>query len=314
MSFLYPVLDSLPFPLQMQVMEYKPRLPKLSVFSLIRNHLNIRYCSTCGEYIDLPVIRGRPPPVHYHYSKYQKRHVYKPRKIRYDIFSPTMEQNLLPPKKGENAMTLRAFYMQQLTDWNTPTTLMMGMTQIRYFFNMKKLLRFQSFKVTPMVNHLLFNIFTNPLFIMQSKFNPIFKRQERYIYLSPKKFIPIMSPTHRNNIVDSLIYLWLIHPVDTFILHPCFFLHEEILYDFLNILPRPIIESLSSDPRFTSSMFMKMLERDISWIDYIPERRLQKLFSEHKRWFIDFYKKHPTSRFYFELLDPLVDTTCLRKW
>lgn len=287
------MMDELPFILQRHIMEFWPNLPRVPVRiqHKVRLHLNRKYCSRCGEYIDIPqCYEHRKSPIHIHYGKKGLRD-----DRRLILVRPTI-QDLMPyGVKARIQSSSAVVYDYDVRFMHV--SIVFIISGPRHFYNMRRLLRSRSRRMTLMKNAPMTNIFHNPKFHLSTT-------TDIDAWTRSKMENRVLNSTeHRESI--ARVFCHVVHG------YPCFFDtcldsnvfidHGYILYHLVQEMPH-IMSHLMYVPDFPASVYQNLIRKDLALLDYFTEEKLAELFAQNQDFFFDLFTRNARAAdfFYFD--------------
>jgi hypothetical protein len=312
---LSPPIHELPFILQREIMEFRPRLPSNMRIRFLARHFNNRYCSVCGEYIDMFRYKNRKLPFHIHPSSCKVRIRYKgPVKRVYSIVFPTL-YNLLPPIHSHHTISNTQYMMQSQYDVELPVRLMCRIRGPRCFYNFKTFVngRSRSFKLCR--DPRSFNIFENPE-IYVTNLDDIFTvpiKEDETLLLARCR-----DDRHIDHVAHILRHILNIFPgiLRNLLEWIDFLQYPSILLMLVDKFPLSTMSRLSCrsylDEKKMNHLLMIVLRYNYHLIQHLSERRIVRLFQSNRSFFFDLYEEHPDAKNYFYFEDSLEITRPVR--
>jgi len=277
---------------------------------LITSHLAQSYCLKCGEYKDISTGNqpNRPYPIHL--CKYKKYKFYKYQVVHAKIFN-----SMLPLRKGKSAIPLKSFDYNHRKDISTYVYLIFRIRQIRTFFNMTQVLNAKTFKMTEMINLANFNIHSNTEFFSESDFKCYHKINYNTLlhqttFYSAKRYDVTSYGTQLHQFKIFEIYSRLISYYKDASLFLCevFTLYPFIVNRLLNLHPKIIMEALCLSQKIKDDFILDLIEKDITLLEHLSERKIKDLFSRNTSRFVDWYYEKKQAKDYFYLEDIMKET------
>jgi len=301
MSFNLPI-ENLPFVIQREIMDHSPRLPNNIHIKKLSKHISNRYCNTCGEYIDLKYI-NKKYPVHIHYGK--KKFVIN--KYKYIGIYPINFLSLKDLKM--NAMSLSCYNILLMND-RIPIKIYFLKESIDYFFNFKKYVNGKTRKLIQMINLVNINIFKNPNYYIFRDFN--FNYNNYYFVSQYRDYKLINSDNHYNKIIELYNKLF-IHNYNYYLFYDSIIKHYYILNYYAKFYPKEIIISLLNCKNICNiNLFYEIININIKSLEYIPEKKLIKLYNNDPTFFHNLYRTNENVANFFNFFDPIKDTLYFR--
>jgi len=312
---LSPPIHELPFLLQREIMEFRPRLPSNTRIHFLTRHFNNRYCSVCGEYIDMFRYKNRKLPFHVHPSSRQVRIRYKgPVKRVYSILYPTL-YNILPPTHSSPTISNTQYVMESQYDVELPVRFMCRIRGPRCFYNFKTFVNGRSKSLKLCRDPRSFNIFENPE-IYVNHVHDIFTfpaKEDETLLLARRR-----DDRHINHVAHILRHILTIYPgiLRNLLEQIDLFRHPPILLMLVDKFPLNTMSRLSCrsylDEKEMNHLLMIVIRHNYHLIQHLSERRIVRLFQWNRSFFFDLYEEHPDAKNYFYFEDSLEITRPVR--
>lgn len=297
-------LFKLPFHLQIKIMSFHPRLPRFNRSFVIIAHLSRKYCKKCGEYIE------RLKHAHEPLARYKKK------EYKYMSVNLTLTINLYYIKKTCYSIPLKT-YLALLENCieRLPFRAVFLKTGIQNFYSFKNFCNFKSKRIIPMIDICQLNLFRNPntfTIVEFVKNNPEFTLSQvwnsRCLFSSTRTWNLIDDTQHLNTIQTMMSQITMYNDNYIYSFYKSVLSYECLLESFLKINSKKTI-NLLNDFYFTRDIyFLRAIEIDFKCIEHIPEKRLERLFKNNRRFFIDLYEKEKNIKDYFTLVNILDET------
>jgi len=317
--YLDELLSNLPFSVVLYALDFKPRFIMTPQIKRVVEHLGLRYCKRCGEYIDIEC-RGKPKKLFRHLHFPQRK--FSSKKYRYDIIYPHFFTHLT--ENNQNHVSAHQYKMllqeeRQLIQ----VQMVVRIRSPKHYYNFSKLLRETSRRIIPMFNVRDYNMFSNPQCFTVRQFmrlNPTLnpKNMQHSEHIQSINIFPctIMNVSHQFRISNILVEMMSIYlPHDwLFYYHGFLIDHPKILWTLIKNFRTDTINVLLKEWNTPSSLWIYLIERDVSIIEDISERKLKSLYGEYRSFFHSLFKKHYSCKYYFELYDPIQETFFFRNY
>jgi hypothetical protein len=318
---LDPLITELPFIMQMKIMEYRPRLFKLSekVLQVMEKHLNTRYCNICGEYIDCIRYRNRKPPFHVHPSNKNLYARYTPKKKQYQYINPTIEDLFLHERPLHTVSTLKYTLHSSYQYDQLPVRFKYRVHGPRYFFNFTRLINYRSRVMILSNDPRHKNVFENPEVYVVDTYDD-------NIYVdSPDDNddvdVPCRGgPCHLEKIaiifrqiLNVYPYIWnhLINRKEVYQCVPLLLVMVERAP--MNVIHRLIYRNfVNMHKEEADNLLLIVLKHNYRLLEYITERKLGQLFRKNRDFFFTLQEKYPEVKDYFYFQDSLEITKSAR--
>lgn len=301
MNYNLPI-ENLPFVIQREIMDLKPRLPKNKFIAKLNKHFSNRYCEKCGEYIDYKY-KNNNYPKHLHYG----RKKFTKNKYKYIGFYPIIYPFQLQDLKI-NAISISCYNIVSFKHI-IPLKIYFLKNSTSYFFNFKKYINGKTKKILQMINLLNINIFKNPNFYYFENQN--FNYDNRYFLGKYKKFDLINSENHYKKIINLFDKLFIYYYNDE-LFYKAIKNHRFILNYYAYYHPKETILSLLNYKYVIDEIYLKIIKINIQSIEYISEKKLIKLYNNNRSFFHDLQKKNKNVDNFFHFFDPIEDTLYFR--
>ena len=296
-------LFKLPFHLQVKIMSFHPRLPRLNRSFVIVGHLSRKYCKKCGEYME------RLKHAHEPLARYKKK------EYKYMSVNLTLTIHLNYIKKSCFSIPFKT-YLNLIENCNqVPFRAVFLKTGIQNFYSFKNFCNLKSKRIIPMIDICQLNIFRNPNTFTITEFvknNPEFSLQQvwnsRCMFTTSRAWKFVHDSHHLKTIQNIMSQITMYDDNYIYFFYKSILSYECLLESFLKISPKNTI-NLLSDFYFTrDKYFLKAIEMDFKCIEHIPEKRLERLFKKNRRFFIDLYESEINIKEYYTLVNILEET------
>lgn len=313
MTQLFQTVRLLPFDVQRQIYDFHPNVPRLTNKRIIMSHLQRRYCTRCGEYIDYPLPKRNstldPRHIHSHRKKYQK-HLY-----HYVAMQPRLFLHLTPYHKP--IMPYSKYKIRYLNDIEIHSRLVFCVRGNRNFYNLRKILRGKSSIPTHMINTGIYNIFHNPNSYLLTDFMFKSGNYDMDSLLTMRSFSSSFHETVPNSeysVQHKLSSILKYQPHLVPVYFQVMLDRSDMLRFFLRQFPQITVELLSHKKSVRDDVIKSAIEEDIHLLRYFEEWKIKQLFQRDMDWFIELYFERPEARDYisFDSVHILEDTIQLR--
>lgn len=293
-----PDIERMPFIIQRQIMDFKPRLFPIHNYATLRKHLSKRYCQTCGEYIDLVHHINKPYPRHIH----RGRKKFQPKRYKYLSVFPSIHFHLNHELIKTYSCVIYSYFNMTTEGMTLPFKILFLKKQVEYLYNLKKMVNNEYKKCVPMYNIQNINIFHNPDFIW-------IDHPELFGYFN--RYVVFDQPLQRGCFIDlfDMLKHKYIYNIEYYYFY--YMLKDKnVFYYLADGHPTDVINVFEHYNLLCSNLFLEKLDLYPLLLNYLSERKLRKIYEKNRSWFLE---RRDQLNEYIELFCPLEETHALRQ-
>lgn len=305
-----PPIENLPFTLQRHILGFRPRLPRLRGFHLLRNHFKDRYCAVCGEYLDyIPCVQNSGYPLHLH----PKQKKYRFTMNKYYCFYPTPFLHLrnIP---NLHSVSVRVYHTLNYDSNRLPFKIFCRIQSPHYFFSMRYFLNQKKKYLLPMINLLNINIFKNPCSYLALHFpeDTDYLNTNWFFFDRHREFIDGGSSRHMDRIqkiLFGIVDIYDMYPRIVMALHGVLQSNEAVIQEFARQRPFELMMLYGSCTKCNhDDLFFIAILANIHILEFIPQRKISQLSMQNPYFFAELLRNNPGASNYLYAYDPVLDT------